>query len=310
MIPPTPDNSSLTQDIGKRQVHRPLIPDRSRSFFAMEVRIGEPAQSVLVDVDTGSKYNWVLGLSGDPGPDARFYFNVSKSPTFQKGNNSVTWKYGSQRTKWAMTADEGRDLWSLGGKTLGYMRFGVSSGGPFPFNRGILGLSFPDPASKTDSLLDKLVVARMTQSRAYSIDIGPTSRNKGFITFGGVDTAKFTGPLQKIPVEDFGRPKPKQTDCALRNRHDTVDFRFGDFATIKVPFSDFIASYRGLKDCIFGAQLTDGAPILGRPFLRSAYVVFDQDNRNVHLAQSADCGSALTPITNGSDAVPAVSGRC
>jgi hypothetical protein len=51
-------------------------------------------------------------------------------------------------------------------------------------------------------------------------------------------------------------------------------------------------------------------PVLGDSFLRAAYVVYDQDNRNLHLAQAANCGSNLVEIGSGSDAVPSVTGDC
>lgn len=51
-------------------------------------------------------------------------------------------------------------------------------------------------------------------------------------------------------------------------------------------------------------------PVLGDTFLRAAYVVYDWDNRNIHLANSADCGSQLVAIGKGPDAVPILTGGC
>lgn len=51
-------------------------------------------------------------------------------------------------------------------------------------------------------------------------------------------------------------------------------------------------------------------PVLGDTFLRAAYVVYDQDNRNLHLAQAANCGTSLVAISTGADAVPSVTGDC
>lgn len=58
-------------------------------------------------------------------------------------------------------------------------------------------------------------------------------------------------------------------------------------------------------------QKTD-EPVLGDSFLRAAYVVYDQDNGNIHLAQAADCGAHenLVAISSGRDAVPSTSGDC
>jgi hypothetical protein len=39
-------------------------------------------------------------------------------------------------------------------------------------------------------------------------------------------------------------------------------------------------------------------------------VVYDQDNANIHIAQSADCGSNLVAIGKGANAVPSLAGAC
>ncbi|OAA73342.1 Peptidase A1 [Cordyceps fumosorosea ARSEF 2679] len=97
--------------------------------------------------------------------------------------------------------------------------------------------------------------------------------------------------------------------CELRKQDKTVDFKFGG-AVIKVPFSDFIWQ-AGTDECILGVVPTSGKTwSLGDSFLRAAYVVFDQDNKNLWLAQAADCGTNLVAFGKGSDAVTALQGDC
>lgn len=60
----------------------------------------------------------------------------------------------------------------------------------------------------------------------------------------------------------------------------------------------------------FSYQATTGEPVLGDSFLRAAYVVYDQDNANLHLAQAEDCDENIIPIGSGSDAVPSSTGQC
>lgn len=64
-----------------------------------------------------------------------------------------------------------------------------------------------------------------------------------------------------------------------------------------------------MLECILTCDA--GLPFLGDAFLRAAYVVFDIDNRNIHVAQAASCGSNITVIGKGPDAVPAdLAGEC
>ncbi|KAK4119032.1 acid protease [Parathielavia appendiculata] len=87
----------------------------------------------------------------------------------------------------------------------------------------------------------------------------------------------------------------------------SIDFYFGS-KTIRVALNDFIWQVQGY--CILGVLPDDEEPILGDTFLRAAYVVFDQDNRNIHIAQAANCGTNLVAIGSGEDAVPSSTGDC
>jgi len=103
-------------------------------------------------------------------------------------------------------------------------------------------------------------------------------------------------------------------DCLDPGEGGTVEFIFGDGAdavTIKVRYYDFVSHVPGSTECILGAY-EDQFAVLGDSFLRSAYVVFDWDNQNIHLAQSADCGlgSNLVAIGKGADSVPDIPGGC
>lgn len=53
-----------------------------------------------------------------------------------------------------------------------------------------------------------------------------------------------------------------------------------------------------------------GLSILGQPFMKATYTVFDYENNNLFFAGAADCGSHIIPIGRGVDAVPTVKGEC
>ncbi|KAL1836513.1 hypothetical protein VTJ49DRAFT_5053 [Mycothermus thermophilus] len=95
--------------------------------------------------------------------------------------------------------------------------------------------------------------------------------------------------------------------CSATNLNGTIDFYFGDKA-IRVALNDFI--WQVGPYCLLGAVAEEREPILGATFLRAAYVVFDQDQRNLHIAQAANCGENLVAIGSGKDAVPSRTGDC
>ncbi|KAK4450238.1 peptidase A1 [Podospora aff. communis PSN243] len=101
-------------------------------------------------------------------------------------------------------------------------------------------------------------------------------------------------------------------DCMDPGEGGTIDFIFGDendSKTIKVRYYDFVWHAPGTNLCVLGA-FEDDFPVLGDTFLRSAYVVYDWDNREIHLAQSENCGTNLVAIGKGANAVPNIVGEC
>ncbi|KAK3303659.1 aspartic peptidase domain-containing protein [Chaetomium strumarium] len=95
--------------------------------------------------------------------------------------------------------------------------------------------------------------------------------------------------------------------CDVTKLAGSIDFYFGT-KVIRVPLNDFIWQVEGY--CMLGVLPNDDEPILGDTFLRAAYVVFDQDNRNLHIAQAANCDTDLVAIGSGADAVPSSTGKC
>ncbi|KAJ6780231.1 hypothetical protein PWT90_01958 [Aphanocladium album] len=115
-----------------------------------------------------------------------------------------------------------------------------------------------------------------------------------------------------FPGAEFDEQYNQHTvPCALRKQDKTIDFKFGA-AVIKVSFADFLwEPVDGL--CMLGAVPTSDDSktwSLGDSFLRAAYAVFDQDNKNVWLAQSADCGTNLVSFDKGVNAVKPLEGEC
>lgn len=115
-------------------------------------------------------------------------------------------------------------------------------------------------------------------------------------------------------------------DCGLLDSATgSLDFTFGgsDGPVIKVPFSEFalpaigtdgkwLTFNDGSLACVLGIQGTqDELPvILGDTFLRSAYVVYDLDNKQISLAQTVfnATDSNIVEISSASPVASVVSG--
>jgi hypothetical protein len=77
-------------------------------------------------------------------------------------------------------------------------------------------------------------------------------------------------------------------DCGIASREGSVDYGFPG-VTISVPFSELALSVTGESYCTFGLSPASGN-IFGDTFLRSAYVVYDLDKKEIGLAQSNSVG--------------------
>jgi hypothetical protein len=73
-------------------------------------------------------------------------------------------------------------------------------------------------------------------------------------------------------------------DCGIQSLEGSVDYGFPG-VTISVPFSELALPNSGGSVCTFGFY-PDTANFFGDTFLRSAYVVYDLDNKEIGLAQT------------------------
>ncbi|KAJ9155711.1 hypothetical protein NKR23_g2007 [Pleurostoma richardsiae] len=103
-----------------------------------------------------------------------------------------------------------------------------------------------------------------------------------------------------------------KVDCGMRGADGFFNFGFGG-TEIGVPVREVVLDGAALGfasgECYLTVYAND-VPVLGSPFLRAAYAVFDWDNQNIHLARSANCGTDIVAIGSGPDAVGSPSGNC
>lgn len=89
----------------------------------------------------------------------------------------------------------------------------------------------------------------------------------------------------------------------------------GATATFQIPYSNLLYSPSSTQPAaskceMLMAETTSDIPaILGTPFLRSVYAVFDWDNQQVSLGSKAKCTSNVVALGSGSD-TNSIAGGC
>ncbi|KAK3693125.1 aspartic peptidase domain-containing protein, partial [Podospora appendiculata] len=358
----------------RRQQEIGIANQKAGTSYTIDFEIGTPAQKVTLILDTGSPDLWVnptCETSGQPEYCETFpRFDYNKSTTIVDLKVADVLSYG----KGNVTIEYVTDTVTIGSAVIKKQILGIGFGS-HDIPMGILGLSTSvNPIAESyPYVLDSMATQGLINSRAFSLDLRSVDNPDGAIIFGGVDTGKFIGKLEKLPILDptetpsgsdrywvtlagvgitypngssevgsdtltvpvfldsggtlsrlptrvfnwIGESIPGAkfdtasgfyyVDCALAGQEGSVDFLFGS-KTIKVAWADFIWEIQG--QCLVGVLPEDEEPVFGDSFLRAAYVVYDQDNRNLHLAQAANCGSTIVAIKSGKDSVPSSAGQC
>ncbi len=207
--------------------------------YTADIQIGTPPQTLSLILDTGSPLTWATNtnISAYTPPGMRAgenttflrteickgpagCFNPTQSSTFILPSNSTVFDI----TYVDRSAAVGRTIadkasfaslsintfyWGLVAYQYNPQRMGAPSGiiGLSPSTAVASYPSFPDAISANNqtmgafnapTLLDQMVSAGVINSPAYSLFLD--ANNTGSLLLGGVDSAKFTGPLTVLPI--------------------------------------------------------------------------------------------------------------
>ena len=183
-------------------------PLQEALYFA-NVTIGTPSQNFRLHIDTGSSDMWVntassqiCALREDPCSTSGTYnANASSSYTYVSSDFNVTYVDGS-----GASGDYATDDVGIGGKTLKSLEFGIGYESLTP--EGILGIGYQDDegilahgGQAYNNMPMAMVADDLIKSNAYSLWLDDLQANTGSILFGGIDTDKFYGSLQTLPVQ-------------------------------------------------------------------------------------------------------------
>ncbi|KAI4158923.1 MAG: hypothetical protein LQ342_007020 [Letrouitia transgressa] len=190
-------------------VSQPL--DNEGTLYFANISLGTPAQEVRLHIDTGSSDLWCnapssaicqfrnLGLCSDAGT---YDANSSSSYEFVSSNFNISYADGS-----GASGDYATDTVRIGREELTGLQFGI--GYVSSSTEGVLGVGYTSNEAQANyngarpySNLPQLMVDRgVIQSNAYSLWLDDLESSTGSILFGGVDTDKFFGSLQTLPIQ-------------------------------------------------------------------------------------------------------------
>ncbi|KAF6241546.1 hypothetical protein HO173_000257 [Letharia columbiana] len=184
--------------------------DNGETLYYANVSLGTPAQSLRLHIDTGSSDLWANVKSSEICTDrgspcsAGGTYDANSSSTYKFVNSDFNVSYvdGS-----GAAGDYATDTISIGGQTLTSLQFGI--GYQSTSTDGILGVGYTADEAQVNAanlksypnLPQAMANAGLIKSNAYSLYLDDLEANTGSIIFGGVDTDKYTGQLQTLPIQ-------------------------------------------------------------------------------------------------------------
>ncbi|KAL8802908.1 MAG: hypothetical protein Q9182_003524 [Xanthomendoza sp. 2 TL-2023] len=190
------------------------LKHEEKAYYSANISLGTPPQQLSVDVDTGSSELWVnapkppmmcalLRCSNLDTYDA----NASSTYTYLRSDSGISYLDGK-----SFQGDFISDTILVAGEhELTGMQFGI--GYQSTLRNNMLGVGYG--AHKAEykegypKLPQLLVEQGIIQSQAYSLWLDDLESTTGNILFGGVDTEKYHGTLQTLPIVEVPDKSPR-----------------------------------------------------------------------------------------------------
>ncbi|KAL6719599.1 hypothetical protein ACLMJK_001519 [Lecanora helva] len=203
-------HNPVKRDTLRRRQTVTVSLDNEKTLYFANVSLGTPAQDFRLHIDTGSSDLWTNSKSsricshrGDLCSTSGTYdTNSSSTYNFVSSDFDVSYVDGS-----GASGDYATDTLSIGGKTLKDFQFGI--GYDSTSAEGILGIGYTANEAQVNranqkeysNLPQAMVDGGLIKSNAYSLWLDDIESSTGSIIFGGVDTDKYHGELQSLPVQ-------------------------------------------------------------------------------------------------------------
>lgn len=202
------DNAKLNRREDSLEV--PL--DNLLMYYNIEIGLGTPSQQFNLLIDTGSSDLWVIdesnkncGETDNSGAAINCsqsgIFHTADSSTYQKNNSDF---YISYEDNTVAEGDWSTDTLNLQGVDIPNMSFGLATTANSSI--GVLGIGYmSNEASESNGYsYENLPILLKNQgiinTAAYSLWLNDLNAQEGNLLFGGVDHAKYSGPLVTVPT--------------------------------------------------------------------------------------------------------------
>ncbi len=177
-------------------------------YYSLDIQVGTPAQTISVDIDTGSS-DLFVNAAENTGCDQDCHsfgtFDSSSSSTYSLINNGFSVEYGD-RSK--ATGNWVKDNVEVGDNDIP-LTFAVATDSST--GQGVFGIGYASLGGGGSGISDyinyprALVKAGVINSQTYSIYLNSLDADSGSILFGGVDQTKYTGTLGTVPLTSSSR---------------------------------------------------------------------------------------------------------
>lgn len=180
------------------------------TLYFVNATLGTPPQALRLHLDTGSSDLWVNTPSSTLCQQQSQPCQYAGSYT---ANDSSTYEYIGSYFNISYVDGSGAsgdyvsDTITLDGQKLDRLQFGI--GYTSSSSQGILGIGYEinevqvgrAQKSPYKNLPSQMVADGLIKSNAYSLWLNDLESNSGSILFGGVDSAKYTGKLETLPIQ-------------------------------------------------------------------------------------------------------------
>ncbi|KAJ0124919.1 hypothetical protein J7T55_006262 [Diaporthe amygdali] len=170
------------------------------SYF-IEASLGSSSKSLYMLCDTGAGTTWVMGSDcGSTACTMHTTWGPSESTTSKAIGDGFSINYGTGSVKGSLTEDSMSIASVKVTMTLGVANTASNDFNNFAFD-GILGLSMNK--GETDNFMGSVKEDKLLKSNVFSValDRAEDGPNTGELTFGGVDSNKFTGGITYTSVD-------------------------------------------------------------------------------------------------------------